>query len=94
VGSHWFGEVGSKAPRRWSIEPNLQPYISKISQILSTSLLVQTLGDILALSAGIFSILMRIAKMMCPARSLTTESATHLTGGEEDNTFPHTSGSV
>lgn len=26
---------------------------------------------------------------MCSARSLTTESSTHLTGGEEDNTLPH-----
>ena len=43
MGSYWFGEAGTEAPRRWFIEPNLQPYISMISQI-STTLLVWILG--------------------------------------------------
>jgi hypothetical protein len=49
VGSHWFGELGAKVPRRWFIEPNLQPYISKICPKIPTSLLVSRLGDIVAL---------------------------------------------
>lgn len=37
---------------------------------------------------------MRITEMECSARSPTTEAAAQLTGGEEDNTLPHTLGSV